>query len=256
MGGPESLVATTGAWSNTVRVQKPLVIVVTGEPVEGAERKYGSFADMIRHSMGDAWTGPYQVVDVRSTDALPDPTQVAGAIVTGSPARLGDRTDWMLRGLRYLRSLDAAQTPTLGICFGHQMLGEALGGRVAPNPNGREIGTVAITAHHDNPLLEPDDPFTANVSHLDSIVELPPDATVLAQTELEPHALVRFSETTWGVQFHPEMDAKIVAEYLLERRAAIESEGIDVEARLAGLGDAPAGRRVLPNFVERVVLGK
>jgi GMP synthase (glutamine-hydrolysing) len=232
------------------------MIVVTGDPVDGAESRFGTFPDMIQRTLGDAWSGRYAIVDLRTSGELPDPTEVAGAIVTGSPARLSERTDWMLRGLSYLRALDAALTPTLGICFGHQMLGEALGGRVGANPNGREIGTVAITSHRDNPLLEPDQPFTANASHLDSVVELPPGAQVFAETRLERHATVRFSESSWGVQFHPEMDGAIVAEYLVDRRETIESEGIDVDALLAELGDAHSGRRVLPNFVRRLVLGE
>jgi GMP synthase (glutamine-hydrolysing) len=134
------------------------------------------------------------------------------------------------------------------------MLGEALGGKVAENPNGREIGTVAVTRHTDNPLLEPVQPFTANATHLDSVVDLPAGAEVFASTALEPNALVRFTQTAWGVQFHPEMDADIVREYVLARRDTIEEEGTSVEALLGGLGDALAGRRVLQNFVRRLVL--
>ncbi len=236
-------------------MNKPLMVLVTGEPVPEAERQRGPFAAMIREAMDGAWAGDWMCCDLRSDEPLPDCGDVSGLIVTGSPERLGDRTAWMLRGLDYLRHAHRAQLPTLGICFGHQMLGEALGGRVDPNPRGREIGTVPITTHSDNPLLEPDVPFTVNVSHLDSIVALPRGAEVLASTEREPNALVRFSSTTWGVQFHPEMDAAIVREYILARADAIDAEGQPVEGLLADLGDALAARRVLGNFVRRVVLG-
>ncbi len=208
---------------------------------------------MIREAT-EGWDGPWQTVDLRSERQLPAPEDSAGVIVSGSPDRLQEQTPWMLRGLRYLQALVAANTPTLGICFGHQMLGEALGGRVYENPNGREIGTVAVTSHRDNPLLEKDHPFTTNATHVDSVVELPTGAEVFASTDKEPHALVRFSEAAWGVQFHPEMDADIVREYVLARRDAIETEGMVVDALLDSLQDALAGRRVLSNFVRRVVL--
>jgi GMP synthase (glutamine-hydrolysing) len=236
-------------------MHKPLMVLVTGEPVPEAERTRGPFLTMIQQACDAAWPGEWLCCDLRSDSVLPEYGSVSGLVVTGSPEHLGDRKDWMLRGLDYLRGAVAARLPTLGICFGHQMLGEALGGRVATNPRGREIGTVAITSYTDNPLLRREEPFTANMSHLDSIVSLPEGALVLASTAQEPNALVRFTNTTWGVQFHPEMDAAIVRQYVLARAAAIEAEGQRVDALLSELGDSHAARRVLSNFVLSVVLG-
>lgn len=232
----------------------PLLILVTGQPVPEAERRHGDFPNLIRRALDGAWTGRVLVQDLRQQPELPDPSELAAVIVTGSPAHLEQRADWMLRGIDAVRSFVATNTPTLGICFGHQMLGEALGGRVGRNPNGREIGTVPFVHHADNPLLDRDDPFTANVTHLDSIVELPPGSQVVAATEKEPHALVRFSDTAWGVQFHPEMDADVLQDYVLDRRDALLAEGFVVDDVLNGLGHSLASRRVLANFVRRIVL--
>ena len=139
--------------------------------------------------------------------------------------------------------------PLLGICFGHQMLGQALGGRVESNPNGREIGTFPLTRVATDPLLdEIDAPPIVVTTHLDSIVELPPGAHVVGTTPLEAHAAVRFSPTTWGVQFHPEMDAEIVGYYLNERRDLIEKEGIDVQGLLDGRRDSAFGAKLLAKF--------
>jgi GMP synthase (glutamine-hydrolysing) len=93
-------------------------------------------------------------------------------------------------------------------------------------------------------------PLRVNATHVDTVVRLPPSASVLAKTELEPHAAVRFNETTWGVQFHPELDAEIMRAFLEERRELIANEGLDAARLLAEVDDAPAGASMLDRFVE------
>jgi GMP synthase (glutamine-hydrolysing) len=157
----------------------------------------------------------------------------------------------MLRAEGYLRELTRERVPALGVCFGHQLLGQALGGEVQRNPRGREIGTVGLTTLLDDTLFRRVAfPLRVNATHVDSVVRLPPDATVLAKTELEPHAAVRFNESTWGVQFHPELDADIMRAFLEERRELITNEGLDAARLLADVDDAPAGASTLDRFVD------
>src|SRR5690606_16876934 len=76
----------------------PLPLWVTGSPVPPAERRAGSFADMIRNGVGGAWGGAWSIVDTVAESApLPGPDAVAGVIVTGSPARIADQLPWMRR---------------------------------------------------------------------------------------------------------------------------------------------------------------
>src|SRR5690349_9646132 len=119
---------------------------------------------MIRARVGDTWTGPWHVVDAREALELPAPESVAGVIVTGSAAYVGDADPWIGRGLRYLQALVDAGTPTFGICFGHQMLGQALGGEVGRNPNGREIGSVEVEVLGPNLLLPQGAPLRAQTT--------------------------------------------------------------------------------------------
>jgi len=143
--------------------------------------------------------------------------------------------------------------PVFGICFGHQLLAQALGGQVAKNPRGREIGTVEVRVLGEDPLLEPAlGSFQANMTHIDSVIELPPNARCLARTELDDNAIVRFAENAWGVQFHPEMDAEIASHYVRARRDAMLAEGLDADRIAATLADTPRSRAMIQRFAECV----
>lgn len=231
---------------------QPLSIWVTGEPVPPAAARAGSFADMIRARTGAAWRGAWSVVDVTDMRTLlPQPNEVSGVIVTGSPARIADQLPWMRRVQDALAQLVEADVPVLGICFGHQLLGMALGGRSGPNPRGREIGTVTLTLRASDPIVAGPQSFPVSMTHLDVVQELPRGASVIASTTLDPHAAIRFAENAWGVQFHPEMDDAIIGDYIVSLRDKLVAEGIDPEALLAARSDTPDAAKVLERFVER-----
>ncbi len=233
---------------------RPVVILVAGDPVPGVRASRGGFAELIRGAAGASFGGPWLDVELRDGSALPEPETLSGAIITGSASSVTDREPWVLRGEAYLRELVRRRVPTFGICFGHQMLGQALGGHVARNPRGREIGTVPFDVVRDDPLFASvHPPCRANTTHVDAVERLPPGATLLATTEREPHAAVRFSETAWGVQFHPEMDGEVVRGYLEARREILVREGFDVDRLIADTDDAPAGRATLARFLEIIV---
>ncbi len=236
---------------------RPLCIVVAGEPIAETHERRGNFARLLRETVGDRWAGAWLEVDPRTGEPLPGSGEIAGVIISGSPHSVTERTPWMLRTEAWLRELIQARTPTLGVCFGHQLLGQALGGRVDRNPNGREIGTVCLELRAADALLDQSTPpFLANMTHVDSVLELPPGSRILASSAKEPHAAVRFSESAWGVQFHPEIDREIVGHYASGRRQALEAEGIDADGVMRSADDAKCGAQVLPRFVEHAVLGK
>src|SRR4051812_7667879 len=197
--------------------RQTIVVIKTGEPVPRVAEKRGQFADLIIGAIGDAFQGEYSVVDVRA-EAPPDPGKDALFVITGSAANVPNREPWMLRTEAWLREVVALGTPTFGICFGHQILAQALGGEVQRNPRGREMGTVPIERIEHDPLFEGlPDRFLANVTHVDSVVRLPPGAAVLARSEREDYQAIRFSETCYGVQFHPELDGEVMRAYVETR---------------------------------------
>jgi GMP synthase (glutamine-hydrolysing) len=230
----------------TYNTLRPLSVLVTGNPVPGVEARRGSFASLIREVLGTGWGGPVNVLDARQGE-LPAPTELGALVITGSPESVTSRAPWILEAERAVAAVVRAGVPTLGICFGHQLLGQALGGLVEANPRGREMGSVGLRLLEADPLLGASlAPFVANMSHSDSVTRLPPGARVLAETEREPHAEVRFAERAWGVQFHPEFDADVMRGYIDARKDALRAEGIDPDALSAE--DAPEAARVIATF--------
>jgi GMP synthase (glutamine-hydrolysing) len=227
-----------------------LCILVTGDPVPRTQERVGGFAGLVRAGLAGAWHGDFVEIDARSAESLPDPARFAGVIVTGSASSVTERAPWILRTEEYLARAVEQQHPVLGICFGHQLLGQALGGLVERNPRGREMGTVELTIVADDPLLErAPEPALAHATHVDSVTVLPPGARVLATTALEPHAAVRFGEWAWGVQFHPEFDEQVMTEYLETRAQILAGEGRDPSALVAAVRRTRAGAMVLRRFV-------
>jgi len=237
--------------------RKPLCILVAGDPVPATQARVGGFGSLIRAALRGCWEDEFVEVDARTPQPLPSMSAMSGVIVTGSASSVTERAPWMLRTERLLAELVASEQAVLGICFGHQLLGQGLGGFVERNPRGREMGTVELVVTADDPLLNRRlAPWLVQTTHVDSVTVLPKLSQVLATTELEPHAALRFGARAWGVQFHPEFDAQTMTEYLTTRREILIQEGRDADALLKTVRTAEAGKQVLRRFVEHAVLGR
>ncbi len=233
-----------------------MLVLVTGDPVPAVQSARGGFVELIRATVGEVWSGGWVVKDARTEPLDAVPHAWSGVIITGSPASLTEPSPWMAPALIYTRRLVEACVPTLGICFGHQLLGEALGGSVARNPAGREIGTVSLQVNSESPLMPiPGDrsapsSVAVNMTHLDSVVRLPTGARVLGRTAQEPHAFVEFGPAAWGVQFHPEIDAEAIRQYIQHREADLLNEGRDIPELLASASETPHSHSLLRRFVQ------
>jgi GMP synthase (glutamine-hydrolysing) len=244
-----------------------IVILRTGDAIPEVAARRGEFAGWIRDCVGPIWQGAWAEVDARTTEEFPEISTVSAFIITGSSCSVTERAPWMLRTEDYIRRIHALRKPLLGICFGHQLIGQALGGHVERNPRGREIGTVVVRQRVGQPESNPDellfrmlfeglaDEFHVNATHVDSVVRLPEGAVLLAHTHLEPHAAFALGERTLGVQFHPEIDGDIMASYVRARTHLMEKEGLDAQGILERVRSAPDGVRILRNFVKNFVLG-
>ncbi len=237
---------------------KRLLIVKVGSTLPGLLARKGDFEDWIAAGLG---LGPDQVrlADVRSGDPLPDPGEIAGAVVTGSHASVTAREDWSEQTARWLGRAVAQKLPLLGICYGHQLLAHALGGEVADNPAGLEFGTTGVQLTEEagaDPLFGGlPNPLPVQLCHVQAVVRLPQGATRLASTDRDANQAFRVERSAWGVQFHPEFDAEVVAAYIRHSKVALAAEGQDPKDLIAGCIPASASTQVLHRFAQLVQPG-
>ena len=136
-----------------------------------------------------------------------------GVVVTGSRSSVYWDEEWIEPARRWVREAVEAGLPCLGVCWGHQLIADALGGEVAAMGE-YEIGYREIEQTRDSVLLDGvDDRFTAFTTHSDEVVELPEDAEVLAENDYSIHAFRK--DRVFGVQFHPEYDSETAREVTL-----------------------------------------
>ncbi|MEX1309115.1 MAG: glutamine amidotransferase [Candidatus Sulfomarinibacteraceae bacterium] len=226
-----------------------MLIVKTGTVRTALTDADGDFEDWFARALGC----PVRVCSVFEGDELPSPDAARGAVVTGSAAMVSDREAWIGRTAEWLRAAVEAGVPVLGVCFGHQLLAHAFGGRVGPNPRGREIGTVGLTltdsAAADPLLAGLPERIDVHATHLESVLELPPGAELLASSALDPHQAFRLpGRRAWGLQFHPELTAAITRGYIEAKRRDMQREGLDPDRLLAEVRETRWGGDILARF--------
>lgn len=228
-----------------------ILILKTGSTIPEIVDTLGDFEGWIMAGMNIP-EDCFKTVAVYEGEPLPAIKDISAIVITGSPAMVTDDLPWIKASEHLVRSAIAAQIPVLGICFGHQLLAQALGGRVDYNPIGREIGTVSIgmtpDAADDALFGQLPETMSVHVTHMQSVMSLPEGARVLASNDFDPHQGVRYAEKAWGMQFHPEFDAPIMAAYIRARTTQIQAEGLDAGQLLGEVKQAPDSWSLLQRF--------
>ena len=235
--------------------RKPLVILKTGRKIPSLVSVQGDYEDWIAVGMG--WPADaVQVLDASAESPLPRPGSVAGIAITGSGSMVTDAAEWMLRASDWLAEAVNREVPVLGICFGHQLLAHALGGEVDYNPRGVEVGTVEVTladAAAEDPLFSVlPSRLWAQLSHRQSVRALPPGATLLGTSEMEPHQGFAYGWRAWGVQFHPEFDERIIPHFVEYYRENLGEQSRSVDMLKGAVRPTPESRLLLRRFAEIV----
>jgi GMP synthase (glutamine-hydrolysing) len=157
--------------------------------------------------------------------------------------------------------VDAARTtPVLGVCFGHQLLARALGGRVERHPGGPESGTTIIEltdAGRADPLFATlPSRVAVQQGHEDHVPDLPPGAVLLATNAHTPVQAFAHGSHIRAVQFHPEFTAERNRAFVEAEREALEAARPGLaDAALASIKETPEASRLLANWVNAYVKG-
>ena len=160
----------------------------------------------------------YELFDICNRE-FPSSANICDAwLITGSKYSVYDELDWIIWLKGFVREIESADKHCIGVCFGHQMLGEAMGGKVKKSENGWCVGVHQFEAiKNENWMV----PFQHDVNLLmscqDQIQVLPPNSKVIASAPKCPVGIIQIGDKMLGIQGHPEFSAEYV-KFLMESR--------------------------------------
>ena len=209
-------------------------VLLTGDASSFTNNRYGNYGDLFIQLLqrpGDVW----HVFDVRCNEYPQEPSSYDGFIVTGSASTAHETEPWILELERFIQQLHQNKIKTLGVCFGHQAVANALGGRSARNPTGWEVGTHRLNlaeSFWNKPYASgfPNNPKILE-SHQDHVVVLPPGGELLASSPNTPVQMYAVGESILCIQGHPEFHPDVVDDLVSSR---MDEGTIAAEVGLAG----------------------
>ncbi len=169
------------------------------------------------------WT----IYDLQKGEAPQNLNECDAYITTGSKASVYDDEPWIHEFAELTRKIQTRQIPFIGVCFGHQMMGHALGGRTAKSPNGWGIGVHTFRVRQtENWMRPPASTVNLIMSCQDQILDLPPNAKVLAGNDHCPAGIIQIGNML-GIQGHPEFTPAYAEALLKLRRESIGAAKAD-----------------------------
>lgn len=185
----------------------------------------GDYDDMFRRWLPAEW----RIFDLPAGD-FPAPDDCNGWVTTGSRLSVYDDVPWIHQFAALVRDIHQQRRPFFGVCFGHQMIGHALGGRVERTSRGWGVGVHEFAVHRHEPWMTPAlESVSVLMSCRDQVEELPPGAVTLAGNKHCPNGMFQ-TGTLLGVQGHPEWTPEF-ADALLSRRADLIGPELAATAR-------------------------
>lgn len=199
---------------------------------EEFQTEFGNYPDMFRELLQKASNSVLEEdleicnFDVEYGEYPASPSDCDGYVITGSKRSVYEDEAWITRFRDYIKELHKAKIKMVGICFGHQMLALALGGRSEKADAGWGVGVHSYDVLIKKPYMQP--PLanvSALVSHQDQVLELPAGAERLGGSKFCPNSMFQIEDHVLGFQGHPEF-SKAYSEALMNLRREILGEEV------------------------------
>lgn len=190
----------------------------------------GDYSHMFTAMLADADPEAEVVLYDARRGVLPArPDECDGWLCTGSSASVYDDEPWIDSLAAFVREVHEAGVPFVGICFGHQLIAHALGGRTERAATGWGAGAIPMELTDESSWMEPTlTSATLLYSHQDQVTELPAGGRVLATAPHCPVAMLAVGDDVIGIQAHPEFGVEYVQALLEDRVDRIGAEGTAV----------------------------
>ncbi|WP_246473040.1 glutamine amidotransferase-related protein [Pelagibacterium limicola] len=230
-----------------------LTILKTGEVPSVLAGRFPAYTDMFRAMFErDGARFDFEVIDVPGGPPLPDPADLEAVLVTGSPAGVYDNLPWLDPVRDFVRKAYARRLKLVGICFGHQIIADALGGVVQKSEKGWGLGrhTYRIEARprfFDLPRAS----VSIACSHQDQVIAPPAEARLLLSSDFTPNAgLLYGNGTTLTFQPHPEFEDSYTSALIDLRHGQAPDTVLDAaHVSMAKPSDSPLLARAISRFL-------
>jgi GMP synthase-like glutamine amidotransferase len=221
-----------------------VAILSTGAPPPDLAPRFGDYGAMFGRLLGPGFST--RVYEAAAGELPPGPDAHPAVLVTGSAAGVYEPLPWIPRLLSFLRE-SKGRTKLVGICFGHQAMAEALGGRVEKSERGWGIGLQDYELWERSDWMgeAPPGGIAVPVSHQDQVVVQPPGVRVLAGNAFTPFGMLEWQNApAISMQFHPEFEPDYAKALIEHRRARVPG----ADAAIASL-DGPNDRALVAEWI-------
>ena len=219
--------------------------MTTNAPVPG-------YADLFRDLFAPYPNLNLEFIQIRNNEFPDDINKWDAFLITGSPAGAYDDFEWIAPLEELIRSIVRAGKPLVGICFGHQIIAQALGGKVVKSDKGWGIGVRDVALHDEGPPIASKNNTSLSLIyfHQDQVIEPPQGATVFAGDDFCPIAGYTIGDSVLTFQGHPEFTPELAEAIMQFRVKSIDVKVAD-EARttLGRPHDGMAVADAIVNFI-------
>jgi GMP synthase-like glutamine amidotransferase len=185
-----------------------VTIIETGLVGPANRERHGTYPQMFEQMIRAADASvTFDTVSIPAGEKLPDAGGLEAILITGSSAGVYDGFDWIAPLEQFVRNAHEKNVPMVGVCFGHQLIAQALGGVARKSEKGWGIGRHVYDVAPGNGILD-GARIAIAASHQDQVITPPPGAKTILSSDFAAHAgLLYPGGTTLSVQPHPEFSA-------------------------------------------------